>query len=121
MATMGGIFCPDYDGTQAPATGYVGTLAQNANTGAIILGKYRLWKLTFQTATAGANSAILRFTVGNSVLGHTATTPVSTSPFLHNFHENFFELDGSFDSINLANLDNGATGLVYCFLPLIRN
>ncbi len=67
MATMGGIFCPDYDGTQAPATGYVGTLAQNANTGA------------------------------------------------------FFEFDGSIDSINLANLDNGATGLVYCFLPLIRN
>lgn len=118
MATMGGIFAPDYDGSLA--TGLVGTIAAAGTSGALVLGKYRLFKITFQYVTASANSAILRFTTGNSVQGHTAPTPLSSSPFLHNYHENFFEFDGSIDSLNLANLDNGAS-ILYCILPLVRN
>jgi hypothetical protein len=121
MATMGGIFTPDYDGSQA--TGLVGVLTTGTNSGAIVLGKYRLWKLTFTIQTITATAPVLRFTTGNSVLGHTAPTPTSTSPFLHSFHENIFEMDGSIDSINLANLaaDNGAVTIAYSILPLTRN
>jgi len=116
---MGGIFIPDYDGSQA--TGLVGTIATTASTGVIVLGKYRLWKLTFSTSTPTANGSVLRFTVGNSLLGHIAITPTSTSPFLHNYQENIFELDGSVDSVNLANLDNGAVTIIYSILPLARS
>jgi len=120
---MGGIFTPDYDGSQA--TGLVGTIATTANTGAIVLGKYRLWKIVFDVQPGGTTgrSVLLRFTIGNSVLGHTAITPTSTSPFMHSYHENFFEFDGSVDSINLANLsaDNGAVTVAYSILPLTRN
>lgn len=123
MATMGGIFIPDYDG--ALAAGFVGTIASAGNTGAIILGKYRLWKLTLINQTTPPNSGVcaVRFTVGNSVIGHVAITPTSASPFLHSFHENFFEFDGSVDSINLANLaaDNGAITIAYSLLPLARS
>jgi len=123
MATMGGIFTPDYDGSQA--TGFVGTIATTANTGAIVLGKYRLFKITFDVQPSGTTgrSVTLRFTTGNSVLGHTAITPTSTSPFLHSYQENIFELDGSIDSINFANLaaDNGAITIAYSIIPLTRN
>jgi hypothetical protein len=121
MATMGGIFTPDYDGSQA--SGFVGTIATTANTGAIVLAKYRLWKLAFTVQPISASAPVLRVTFGNSVTGHTAITPTATSPFLHSFHENFFELDGSIDSINLANLaaDNGAVTIAYAILPLVRN
>jgi len=124
MATMGGIFIPDYDGSQA--SGLVGTIATTASTGAIVLGKYRLWKLTLVNQTTPPNSGVcaVRFTTGISVApGHTAPTPTSASPFLHSFHENFFEFDGSIDSINLANLtaDNGSITIGYCLLPLTRN
>ena len=125
MATMGGIFTPDYDG--ALASGLVGTLSNTGTaSGPIVLGKYRLWKITFaiSSATASANCIIVRFTTGNSVLGHTAPAPSqTTSPFLHNYHENFFEFDGSIDSINLAafSADGAPTTVAYSILPLTRN
>lgn len=123
MATMGGIFTPDYDGSQA--AGFVGTIATTANTGAIILGKYRLWKIVFDVQPGGTTgrTVLLRFTIGNSVIGHTAITPTATSPFFHSLQENIFEMDGSVDSINLANLaaDNGAITVAYSILPLTRN
>ena len=120
---MGGIFTPDYDGSQAAS--FVGTIATTANTGAIVLGKYRLFKVVFDVQPGGTTgrSVLLRFTIGNSVLGHAAITPTATSPFLHSYQENIFELDGSVDSINLANLaaDNGAITIAYNLLPLVRN
>ncbi len=118
MATVGGIFIPDYDGSQA--TGFIGSLTNTSFTGPLVVGKYRLFKVVFQPATSSANSVVLRFTMGNSVIGHTATTPVATSPFLHNYQENIFEFDGSIDSINLANLDNAVT-VIYNILPLSRS
>ena len=121
---MGGIFIPDYDGSLA--TGFVGNIASGGTSGAIVIGKYRLFKITFVGSTTPpiSGSLALRFTTGISIApGHTAPTPTSTSPFLHNFHENFFEFDGSIDSINLANLaiDNGANALNYSILALSRS
>ena len=121
---MGGIFIPDYDGSQA--TGFVGSLS-NAGTasGPIFLGKYRLFKITFAASgTASANSLIIRFTIGNSVIGHTAPSPSqTTSPFFHNYQENIFELDGSVDSINLAvfSADGAPATVLYSILPLSRS
>lgn len=125
MATLGGIFVPDYDGSVATVPGgfnaWVGSLAQNAVSGPIFLGKYRVWKLTFQPATAGANSAILRFTLGLSNSSqHAAISPTVSSPFLHNYHENFFELNGGQDSINLANIDNSTAVILYTVLPVSK-
>src|SRR5437899_5940982 len=105
MATMGGIFIPDYDGSQT--TSFIGSLATGNSTGVLVLGKYRLWKLTFQPATSSANSVILRYTIGNSgSAGHPAATPLTTgpaAPFFHNYQQNIFEFDASINSINLAN------------------
>jgi|SRR6267378_3889877 len=122
MATTGGIFIPDYDGSQA--TALVGTLAVGVASGPIQLGKYRLWKLVLVNATAASsNNIVVRFSTGNSTQGHTAPTPSATSPFLHNFHENIFEFDGSIDQINLITLavDNSPASVNYCLLPLARN
>lgn len=119
---MGGIFIPDYDGSQA--TGFVGALAVGVASGPITLGKYRLWKLTFVSGTAASsNSLAIRFTTGSSTQGHTAPTPSATSPFLHNFHENFFEFDGSIDQINLITLaaDFAPATTNYSILPLARS
>ena len=119
---MGGIFVPDYDG--ALATGLVGILTAGTPSGPIFLGKYRLFKITFAAnTTASSNSIVVRFTTGNSIIGHTAPTPSSTSPFLHNYHENFFELDGSIDTINLETFtaDGAPSSTIYSILPLVRN
>src|SRR6266576_1589079 len=103
MATVGGIFIPDYPGSQASL--FVGSLtADGAASGPIIVGKYRLFKVIFGSSASSANSIIVRFTTGNSVLGASAPTPTNASPLMHNYQENIFEMDGSIDSINLATL-----------------
>ncbi len=123
MATVGGIFIPDYYGSKT--AGMVGTIATTANTGPIYVGKYRLWKIVFDVQPGGTTgrSVSLRFTTGNTVLGAAAPTPDAASPFFHSYQENIFEMDGSIDSINLANLaaDNGAITIAYSILPLARN
>jgi hypothetical protein len=134
MATMGGIFTPDYDGAAVHngiTPDFSGVLAAGTPSGPIILGKYRLFKITFAASTtASSNCIVVRFTTGNSQQGHAAPTPLQTfsggtaaSPFLHNFHENFFETDGSIDSINLETFaaDGAPASVVYSIIPLARS
>jgi hypothetical protein len=120
MSTLGIVFCPDYAGSQA--TGLVGSIATTANTGPIQLGKYRIFKVVMVDAGTPATPPVLRFTLGNST-GTVAPTPTSASPFMHASQENIFELNGSYDQINLANLaaDNGAITVGYCIIPLAKS
>lgn len=123
MATVFGIYPPDYEGSQA--TGLVGTIASAAATAAITVAKYRLFKVTFLSATApGANNLGLRFSTGISDgTGHAAPVPTAASPLLVNNQENIFEFSGSIDQIRFANLvvDNGAIIISYSILPLTRS
>jgi hypothetical protein len=122
MSTIGTFFVPDYDGSQA--TGFIGTIASNASTSAIVVGKYRLIKIVFIGAASTANNIGLRFTTGISDgTGHAAPVPTSASPLLINNQENIYEFDGSIDSIRFASLStDGAPATVnYCILPLSRS
>ena|SRR6266850_4757245 len=141
MATIGSIFIPDYVGAIAPpptigAITYdplIGTIASGASKN-LFLGKYRLFKVNFLTSGAPAvptaNNLALRFTTGISTgvagggtgIGATVPLPTAASPTFMNNQENIFELDGSIDSIAIANLttDNGTLVLNYIFLPLAR-
>jgi|SRR6267142_218953 len=131
MATMGGIFIPDYSGTVTTIpsgfSNWVGTIATTLSSGPIFLGHYRLWKLTILNQTAPPNSGVcaVRFTLSDSRSATptaTAPTPIATSPFLHSFHENIWELNAAFDQINLTNLaaDNGAITIAYSVMPLVK-
>lgn len=124
MATITGYLTPDYDGTLA-VTGSVGTIATTAATGAIVVGKHRIMRiyLNRQTSPSNANEKFtVRFTMGNSVTGHTAPTPTSSSPFITT--DNIAEIDtgDAYDSINLANLaaDNSAITLGYTVLLMSK-
>ena len=124
MATIQAVFTPDWDGSQA--TGLVGTIATTAHTAALAVGKYRLFKVVIVNQTTPGTLAaafVLRFQLGNSVVGHVAGTPTSTDPFLVSNQENIFETNGAFDSISFANLaaDNGAVTLGYAVIPLSRS
>lgn len=120
MATQGASLIPDYQATQG--AGLVGTIATTANTGAIKVGVYRIFKLVFSVQPIAATPALLRFTLGNST-GTAAPTPVATSPLLRSDQENIFELNNVYDQINLANLaaDNGAVTVAYSIIPLAKS
>jgi len=123
LATIQAIYPPDYPASQA--TGFVATLATTLATAAITIGKYRLFKVTFISATApSSNNLGLRFTTGISDgSGASAPVPTAASPLLLNNQENIFEMSGSIDQIRFANLnvDNGAITVSYCILPLTRS
>lgn len=123
MATVYGIYPPDYEGSQL--TGMIGTIATGASTAAITVGKYRLFKVTFLTLTTGSpNNLGLRFTTGISDgSGHAAPVPTSASPLLVNNQENIFEMSGSIDQIRFANLasDGGSATISYSIIPLTRS
>lgn len=124
MATVTGIFIPDYDGNQASAS-FTGTIATTASTGAIVIGPRRLFQIFVnrQTSPSNANERFtIRFTMGNSKQGHAAPTPTSASPFFTADEAFVVDTGEAYDSINLANLaaDNTAITLGYCILPLSK-
>lgn len=123
MATVYGIYPPDYEGSQA--TGMTGVIAAGASTAAITVGKYRIFKVTFiSLTTASPNNLGLRFSTGISDgSGHAAPVPTSASPLIVNNQENVFEMSGSIDQIRFAFLaSDGATGSVsYSLIPLTRS
>lgn len=122
MSTTGTYFNIDYDG--ALASGLVGTLAAGTPSGVITLGPYRIFKIVWvANTTGGANNIPLRFTLGNTKLGHTAPTPtVNVSPFLVNNQENIFEFSAEYDSINLETFaaDGAPASTIYSIIPLSR-
>lgn len=124
MATLTAYFTPDYDGALATAT-FVGTLATAAATGPLVVGKHRLIQIFFnrQTTPSNVNERYsIRFTLGNSIIGHAAITPTSTSPFFTTDEPIIFDMGEAYDSINMANLasDNTAITLGYTILPLSK-
>jgi len=122
MATVFGIYPPDYEGSQA--TGLVGTIASGASTAAITVSKYRIFKVTFIGAATSANNVGLRFTTGISDgSGHAAPVPTAASPLIINNQENIFEFSGSIDQIRFASLatDEAPATVNYCILPLTRS
>lgn len=124
MATVTGFLTPDYDGIIAiPAC--VGTIASGASTGAIVLGKRRLFRLYLSRVTTPSNAnekLILRFTLGNSATGHAAITPTSASPMITTDALDIYDIGECYDSINLANLaaDNTAITLGYAIVLLSK-
>ena len=124
MATVTGFLTPDYDGIIAiPAC--TGTIATASSTGAIVLGKRRLFRIYIARVTTPSNANekfILRFTLGNSVTGHAATTPTSSSPMITTDALDIYDIGEAYDSINLANLaaDNTAITLAYSIVLLSK-
>lgn len=124
MATVTGFLTPDYDGIVAiPAA--TGTIATGATTGAIVLGKRRLFRIYISRITTPSNANekfILRFTLGNSVTGHAAATPTSSSPMITTDALDIYDTGDSYDSINLANLaaDNSAITIGYSIVLMSK-
>lgn len=122
MATVFGIYPPDYEGSQA--TGMTGSITTPGSTAAITVGKYRLFKVTFIGAAASASNIGLRFTTGISDgSGHAAPVPTAASPLLVNNQENIFEMSGSIDQIRFAAVttDGPPATINYSIIPLTRS
>jgi len=118
MATVTGIFTVDY-GNTITVTGSSGTLAQNAVSGPIVLGKRRIFKIMGKDTTSGASVAQLGFTFGLST-GTVAPSPTSSSPFFSLTQDLTFDTGDSYDEINLGNFHNGADSVDYSVVILSK-
>ena len=118
MATLTGIYSIDYANT-ITVTGNEGTLAANASSGAITLGKRRLFMISVKDTTTPASLAQISFTFGLST-GTTAPAPTSSSPFFSLTQSLVFDTGDVYDQIQLANFHNGSDSVDYSVVLLSK-
>jgi len=122
LATFNAVWVPDYTNTVA-ISACVGTMAAAGVTGAIVVGKRRLFRIEAMATPASAAPvpAVVRFTMGNSG-GTTSPVPTSSSPFVVGNQETVFDSSEAYDEINLANLsaDNNGAQVAYTVLLLSK-
>jgi len=117
MATLTGIFTPDYANT-VTITGNEATLAANAVSGPITLGQHRLFMLSVKDTTTPASISQVSFTMGLST-GTVAPSPTASSPFF-SLTQNLVFDTGMYDQINLGNFHNGADSIDYSVVLLSK-
>jgi hypothetical protein len=122
MASVTAIFGVDYANTITTANAE-GTLAANAASGIIQLGKRRIFMVSVKDTTTPAAISQVSFTFGLSVLnGGTAASlapaPVATSPFWSLSQGLVFDTGDHYDQIQLANFHNGADSIDYSVVLL---
>jgi hypothetical protein len=116
MATITAIFPVDYANTITVAN-VTGTLAANATSGVIQLGKRRLFMISVKDTTTPASLSQIAFTFGIST-GTTAPSPTSGSPFWSLTQSLVFDTGDHYDQIQLGNFHNGADSVDYSVVLL---
>jgi hypothetical protein len=116
MATLTGIFSVDYANT-ITVTSNEGTLAANAASGVIQLGKNRIFMISCKDTTTPASLSQISITFGLST-GTTAPAPTGASPFFSLTQTLVFDTGNVYDQIQLANFHNGADSIDYSVILL---
>lgn len=116
MATTGAVFSIDYAASAALSSG-VGTLAANAVSGVITVGKHRLIQIVAKDTTSPSSKAALGFTMGVSG-GASAASPTSASPFI--LTGQIIDTGDAYDSINLGNFHNSTDSIDYAVVILSK-
>jgi len=118
MATANATWVVDYQNS-TNAT-FSGSLAQNATTAALQLGKRRLVFISGHTSNSNIVCS-LNFTLGNSA-GTVAPAPTSSSPFVVVSSEGVVvDLGDSYDQIRLGNFNNATNVVQYSILVLSKH
>lgn len=116
MASTSAVFSIDYAASAALASG-VGTLAANAVSGVITVGKHRLILIVVKDTTSPSSKGALGFTMGASG-GASAASPTSSSPFI--VSGQVIDTGDAYDSINVGNFHNSTDSIDYAIVILSK-
>lgn len=116
MATTGSILAVDYANSISIAA-LNGTLAANAVSGPLSVGKHRLIMISVKDTTSPSALAALGFSMG-ATGGAAAASPTSASPFL--MAGTVIDTGDAFDSINVGNFHNSTDSIDYSIVILSK-